>query len=207
MDGLDLGLLLLRLLIGLTMAAHGGQKLFGMFGGGGLTGTGGYLENIGFRPGRRHALMAGGTEVFGGLLLAAGCITPLAAGTIIGVMIVAAVAGHGGKGFFITKGGWEYCFILAAGALVAACTGPGNWSVDHAIGFVGGGVLWALFALVLGVAGALGQLAMRRTEVDLRETAMATSPTIPPPAPSVRGTGTSTTTTAMTADPSERSAT
>jgi putative oxidoreductase len=211
MDGLDLGLLLLRLLIGGTMAAHGSQKLFGMFGGGGLTGTGGYLETIGFRPGRRQALMAGGTEVFGGLLLVLGLITPLAAGILIGVMIVAAVAGHGGKGFFITKGGWEYCFVLAGGALVAAFTGPGEWSVDHLIGFVGGGTLWGLFALVLGVAGALGQLATRRTEVDLRETAMASSPTIPPPAPSVRGTSGTGTTGPVSVndgvDPRDRSAT
>lgn len=207
MDGLDLGLLLLRLLVGLTMAAHGAQKLFGMFGGGGLAGTGGYLETIGFRPGKRQALLAGGTEVLGGLLLVLGLVTPLAAGIIIGVMVVAAVAGHGGKGFFITKGGWEYCSILAGGALVAAFTGPGAWSLDRALGFVGGGTLWGLFALVLGVAGALGQLATRRTEVDLRETAAATSPTIPPPAPSVRGTGTTTTNTTVPLDPRERSAT
>jgi putative oxidoreductase len=182
MDGLDLGLLLLRLLIGLTMAAHGAQKLFGAFGGGGLAGTGGYLEHLGFRPGRRQAFLAGGSEVLGGLLLAVGLITPLAAGIIIGVMFVAAAAGHGGKGFFITKGGWEYCFVLAGGALVAACTGPGAWSLDHAIGFAGGGALWGLFALVFGIAAGLGQMATRRTEVDQRETAAATSPTIPPPA-------------------------
>lgn len=182
MDGLDLGLLVLRLLIGGTMAAHGAQKLFGMFGGGGLDGTGPWLESIGFRPARRQALMAGGTELVGGLLLVVGLITPLAAAMVIGVMIVAAVAGHGGKGFFITRGGWEYCFVLAGGALVAACTGPGAWSLDRAAGFAGGGLLWGLFALALGVAGGFGQLATRRTEVDLRDTAVASSPTIPPPA-------------------------
>jgi putative oxidoreductase len=178
---MELGLLLLRLLIGLTMAAHGCQKLFGAFGGGGLQGTGGFMEMLGFRPGRRHALMAGGTELVSGLALAAGLMTPLAAAAMVGVMAVAAIAGHGGKGFFITKGGWEYCLILGGAAVCLAFTGPGDWSVDHLLGFAGGGLLWGLFAVIAGFAGAAGQLAMRRTEVDLRETAVATSPTVPPP--------------------------
>jgi putative oxidoreductase len=179
MDGLDVGLLLLRLLIGLTVAAHGSQKLFGAFGGGGLHGTGTWLESIGFRPARRQALMAGGTELIGGIALAVGLMTPVAAAMVIGVMAVAAVAGHGGKGFFITKGGWEYCLILAGTAAVVAFTGPGDWAFDRLIGFAGGGTLWGLFALAAGAAGAAGQLATRRTEVDLRETGAATSPTIP----------------------------
>ncbi len=178
MDGLDLGLLVLRLLVGLTLAAHGAQKLLGMFGGGGLQGTGGWLESIGFRPARRQALMAGGTEAVGGLLLVVGLITPLAAAMVIGVMVVAAVAGHGGKGFFVTRGGWEYCFVLAGMAAVLAFTGPGAWSLDRAAGFVGGGLLWGLFALALGIAGAAGQLATRRTEADLRDTGAAASPTM-----------------------------
>src|SRR5688572_4533918 len=137
MDGLDLGLLLLRLLVGLTLAAHGAQKLFGMFNGGGLQGTGGWLESIGFRPGRRQALLAGGSELVGGLLLCLGLITPLAAAIVIGVMVVAGAAGHGGKGFFITRGGWEYCLVLAGMAAAVAFTGPGDWSVDRLIGFAG----------------------------------------------------------------------
>ena len=86
MDGLDTGLLLLRLLIGLTLAAHGAQKCFGMFQGGGLDGTGKWLESIGFRPARRQAMFAGGTELIGGLALALGLLTPFAAAAIIGVM-------------------------------------------------------------------------------------------------------------------------
>ena len=179
MDGLDTGLLLLRLLIGLTLAAHGCQKLIGAFGGGGLHGTGMWLESIGFRPARRQALMAGGTELVGGLSLALGVMTPVGAAIAIGVMAVAAVAGHGGKGFFITKGGWEYCLILAGAAAALAFTGPGDWSLDRLLGFAGGGLLWGLFAVAAGAAAAAGQLATRRTEVDLRETGAATSPTIP----------------------------
>ena len=178
MDGLDTGLLLLRLLIGLTLAAHGAQKCFGMFKGGGLDGTGAWLESIGFRPARRQAILAGGTELLGGLALALGLLTPLAAAAVIGVMAVAAVAGHGGKGFFVTRGGWEYCLVLGGAAAVLAFTGPGDLSIDHAVGFSGGGNLWGLFAVVLGVAGAAAQLATRRTEVDLRETTEASSPTI-----------------------------
>src|SRR4029450_10623996 len=67
--GMDIGLLLLRLVVGLTVAAHGGQKLFGWFGGYGLAGTGGWLESIGFRPGKLQAAVAGGAEFVGGLLL------------------------------------------------------------------------------------------------------------------------------------------
>ena len=173
------GLLLLRLLIGLTLAAHGSQKLFGAFGGGGLKGTGAWLESIGFRPARRQALLAGGTELLGGLGLALGVLTPVSAAMVIGVMAVAAVAGHGGKGFFITRNGWEYCLVLAGAAAALAFTGPGGFSFDHLVGFDGGGNLWGLFAVAAGVAGAAAQLATRRTEVDLRDTPPAASPTIP----------------------------
>ena len=178
MDGLDTGLLLLRLLIGLTLAAHGCQKLFGAFGGGGLEGTGRWLESIGFRPARRQAWFAGGTELAGGLALALGLVTPVAAAAIIGVMAVAAIAGHPGKGFFITRGGWEYCLMLAGAAAALAFTGPGALSLDRLVGFAGGGLLWGLFAVALGVAGAAAQLATRRPEVDLREPTRTAGPTI-----------------------------
>lgn len=174
MDGLDTGLLLLRLLIGLSLAAHGAQKCFGMFGGGGLGGTGKWLESIGFRPARRQAMLAGGTELLGGLALALGVLTPFAAAACIGVMAVAGVAGHGGKGFFVTRGGWEYCLVLAGAAAAIAFTGPGDVSFDSAVGFDSGGNLWGLFALSLGVAGAAAQLATRRTQVDLRDPTIAT---------------------------------
>lgn len=76
---MDIGLLLLRSAIGLTLAAHGAQKLFGWFGGAGLNGTAGFMESLGFRPGRRQARMAGLVEAGGGLLLALGLLTPVAA--------------------------------------------------------------------------------------------------------------------------------
>ncbi len=95
-----LGLLILRLVVGLTMAAHGAQKLFGWFGGYGLQGTGGFLEQLGFVPGRRNALFAGLAELTGGLLLALGLATPFAATLIISVMFVAVATVHLKNGYF-----------------------------------------------------------------------------------------------------------
>src|SRR3954447_25995107 len=98
------GILLLRLTVGLTLAAHGAQKLFGWFGGPGLERTGQAFDALGFRPGRRHASLAGLVEVAAGVLLANGFATPLAAALTVSLMIVAAVSVHGRNGFFITEG-------------------------------------------------------------------------------------------------------
>ena len=96
---MNIGLLILRLTVGLTLAAHGTQKLFGWFGGPGLDATGQFFEMLWFFPGRRHALMAGLAETGGGLLLALGLATPVAAALIFSVMFVAAVTVHIKKGF------------------------------------------------------------------------------------------------------------
>src|SRR6202171_5957724 len=104
---MDVGLFLLRLTVGLTLAAHGAQKLFGWFGGPGLDRTGMFFEKLGFVPGRRHALMAGLAEAGGGLLLALGLVTPLAAAAVFAVMLVAGVTVHLEHGFFLTSGGYE----------------------------------------------------------------------------------------------------
>src|ERR1700758_1582065 len=97
---MNVGLLLLRLAVGLTIAAHGAQKLFGWFGGPGLDGTGQFLETIGFRTGRGQEAMAGLAEMVGGLLLTLGLLTPLGAAAVIIVMIVAIFSVHINKGFF-----------------------------------------------------------------------------------------------------------
>src|SRR6476646_7094605 len=86
---MDFGLLILRSAVGLTMFAHGAQKLFGWFGGYGLDGTGGFLEQLGFMPGRRHALRAGLVETGAGLFFALGFLTPFAAAGLVSVMLVA----------------------------------------------------------------------------------------------------------------------
>jgi putative oxidoreductase len=160
---MDLGLLVLRLTVGLTLAAHGVQKLFGWFGGPGLEATGHGLATLGFHPGRRHALKAGWVETAGGLLLALGFLTPVAAAVVLGVMFVAGVSAHFKRGFFITGGGYEYTLVLGVAGLTLAFTGPGAWSVDAALGHLASGVFWGLAALVTGLAGGALQLVQRRS--------------------------------------------
>ena len=113
---MDVGLLILRFVVGLTLAAHGAQKLFGSFGGYGLDGTGQFMEALGFQPGRRHAALAGLTEAGGGVLLALGLLTPLGAALIASVMLVATITVHLKNGFFAASGGYEYNLVLAAAA-------------------------------------------------------------------------------------------
>jgi putative oxidoreductase len=160
---MDLGLLLLRLTVGLTLAAHGGQKLFGWFGGPGLDATGRGLEMLGFHPGRRHALMAGLVEIGGGLLLALGLLTPIAAAIVFSVMLVAGVSAHAKQGFFITSGGYEYTLVLGMAGLSAAFTGPGAWSLDAMLGLSVSGASWGVAAAIVGLVGGAFQLAQRRT--------------------------------------------
>jgi len=158
---MDLGILLLRMTVGLAMAAHGSQKVFGWFGGYGPDATGQFMEAMGFRPGRRYALAAGYVELVGGLLLAMGFLTPLAAALIASVMVVAAATVHWKNGFFITSGGYEFNLVLGVAALSLAFTGPGVLSLDHAAGFAPAGVAWGLGAAAVAVTGAVGQLAQR----------------------------------------------
>ena len=165
---MEIGLLLLRVVVGLTLAAHGAQKLFGWFGGYGLDGTGGFMETLGFKPGRRHAFMAGLVEAGGGLFLALGLLTPFAAAAVVAVMLVAAVTVHLKGGFFVTGGGYEYNLVLAAAALAVAFTGPGVLSLDWLFGLELQGLTWGAFALLAGIAGGGIQLAGRTQAPALR---------------------------------------
>ena len=160
---MDIGILLLRLAVGLTLAAHGTQKLFGWFGGGGLDKTGEGLAMLGFHPGRRHALAAGLVEVSAGVLLVAGLLTPIAAMLVGSLMLVAAISVHVKQGFFITSGGYEYNLVLGIAGLSLAFTGAGALSADALLGFDLSGVLWGIGASLLAVLGAAVQLAQRRT--------------------------------------------
>jgi putative oxidoreductase len=159
---MEIGLLLLRVTVGLTLAAHGAQKLFGWFGGPGLDATGRAFEGLGFQPGRRHALMAGLVETVGGLLLALGLFTPIGAAVVLSVMLVAALSVHVKQGFFITAGGYEYNLVLGVAGLVLAFTGPGLLSLDAAFGLGLSGPIWGVAAFGVGLTGALLQLAQRR---------------------------------------------
>jgi putative oxidoreductase len=160
---MSIGLLILRLVVGLSLAAHGAQKLFGWFRGYGLAGTGQFLEQLGFRPGRLHAAQAGIAEVVGGLFLAAGLLTPAAAAAVLAVMLVAAVSVHIQKGFFAHDGGYEYTLVLGGAALALAFTGPGALSLDHALGLAWSGEAWGLAALGAGLSGGAVPLLARKT--------------------------------------------
>ncbi|QRG68032.1 DoxX family protein [Brevibacillus choshinensis] len=124
---MDLGLLIIRLVVGLTFAAHGTQKLFGWFGGYGLKGTGGWLDSIGVKPGVMMALLAGLGELVGGLLFAAGVGTWIGAILIAFTMLVAIVKVHGQNGYWVTQNGYEYNLALIAVAIGVALIGPGAY--------------------------------------------------------------------------------
>jgi putative oxidoreductase len=159
---MDIGLLLLRLTVGLTLAAHGAQKLFGWFGAPGLDAIGQGFETLGFHPGRRYALKAGLAETGGGLLLAFGLLTPVAAAVVLSVMFVAGVSAHVKQGFFMTSGGYEYTLVLGVAGLTVAFTGPGALSLDALFGYSMSGDFWGVAALFVGLVGGAMQLAQRR---------------------------------------------
>ncbi|MGY0066268.1 DoxX family protein [Streptomyces sp. QTS137] len=125
----DVGLLVLRLVLGPTMAAHGAQKLFGWFGGGGIEGTGMYFTSLGYPSPEAFAVVAGLTETLGGLGLALGLLTPLAAAAVAGTLVNAIVVKWGG-GFFAPEG-VEYELLVALAAVALALTGPGRIAVDR----------------------------------------------------------------------------
>jgi putative oxidoreductase len=130
----DVGLLVLRLLVGVTFSLHGFQKLFGWFSGGGLDGTARWFASLGFGDGRTAAVLAGAGEIAGGLGLAAGLLTPLAAAAMIGVMTVAALVNHADNGFWSASKGWELNGYLIVVATAVAIAGPGAYSLDAALG-------------------------------------------------------------------------
>ncbi|WP_419849543.1 DoxX family protein [Candidatus Poriferisocius sp.] len=159
MDEMNLAMLILRVGVGLTFAAHGYGKIFQ---GGRIPGTAGWFDSMGMKPGKLHAWMAALTEISAGLLLALGFLTPLAAAGMVGVMVVAAWTVHRHNGFMIVREGWEYTFVLALVAMAVATLGPMEWSIDSALGIdddwdgyvglaigAGGGVLAGLAQLAL----------------------------------------------------------
>jgi putative oxidoreductase len=158
---MEIGLLIIRLIVGLTLTAHGVQKLFGWFGGYGLTGTGQFFEKLGFVPGKLNAFLAGITEA-SGLLLVLGLATPLGSLLCFSVMLVATVSVHLKGGFFIQKQGYEYCAVLGLTSLALAFTGPGALSLDSVLGFNYSGLYVGLGVLVLGIIGSAIQLATRK---------------------------------------------
>ncbi len=156
------GLLLIRIVLGAIMVAHGAQKLFGWFGGHGLSGTGSGLESMGLRPGRMYAAVNGVAEFGGGALLALGLLTPLGSAAVAGVMFVAIATVHWSNGFFNTRGGYEFNLLIIATAIALAITGPGEISIDHLAGWTLAGPAWGLGALGISAAAAGLVLALRK---------------------------------------------
>jgi putative oxidoreductase len=127
------GLLILRLVLGLTMAAHGAQKVLGWFDGPGLAGFATRLEQVGVRPGRTWAIVSGGVELGGGLLVAVGLLTPVAALFLAGNLLVAILTMHLAKGFWSRNGGYEFPLALMGGLVALSLVGPGRASLDAVI--------------------------------------------------------------------------
>lgn len=156
-------LLIARLVLGLGMAAHGTQKLFGWFSGYGLNATGEFFAQLGFRPGRMFATAAALGEVGSGLLVALGLLGPIGPAIMILVMTVAILTVHASHGFFAAKNGIELPLLFATGALMLALTGPGAYSLDALLGLTG---LWnphlAWVAVAAGVILGIVNSAVRR---------------------------------------------
>jgi putative oxidoreductase len=171
---MNLGLLVIRLAVGLLFMGHGAQKLFGSFGGHGPNGTGAYFESQGMRPGRLMAWAAGASELLGGALFAAGLITPAGAALISAVMFTAMWTVHAGRGLWATEGGVEYNLVLLAVAFAVTAIGAGDWSLDHTLGIDDAGVDWAIGALVVGALGALLTIAIGRSSVRIGHRHQAT---------------------------------
>jgi putative oxidoreductase len=127
----DAGLsaLILRIPVGLILAAHGSQKLFSWFGGYGLEGTGQWMASVGFEPGYLMALLAGSAEFFGGLALVLGFMTRPAAATIAFTMLVAMTV-HINNGLFVSNNGYEYALTLLVVAITITIQGAGSYSID-----------------------------------------------------------------------------
>lgn len=162
---MDLGLLIARVVLGVLMAGHGAQKLFGWFGGYGLAGTGGFFETLGFRPGRLFATAASVGEVVSGVLIALGLFGPVGPAILLSIMIVAAVTVHW-HGVFATSNGVELPLLYATFAVGLALTGYGRFSMDTLLGL---GSLWTTAlvagALAAGVAGGIINLSLRHRPV------------------------------------------
>jgi putative oxidoreductase len=153
---MDIALLVLRLVVGLTFVAHAVPKFFSVWGGGGIQATADTFDQIGMRPGKVHAWLAGVAELVGGLLIALGLVTPIAAAALIATMTAAVITVHLRHGFFNSNNGYEYNLVMAAAVFALAGTGPGKWSLDNALSIDMAGTDWALVALGAGVLGGIG---------------------------------------------------
>jgi putative oxidoreductase len=163
---MSLGLLVLRVVVGLLLVAHGCQKTAGCFGGAGPEKTGAFFESLGLRPGTTMALFAGMSEVIGGLLIALGLFTPVGAAILSAVMLTAIWTAHRSAGLWATEGGFEYNLVLLATFFALSGAGPGNWSLDNALGMDLAGDGWALAQLAAGLVGAALTVVIGRASIE-----------------------------------------
>jgi putative oxidoreductase len=167
---MEIGRLAARVVIGGLFIGHGTQKLFGWFGGPGLAGTEEMMGALEMRPTRPNALAAGVSETAGGALLVAGAATPLAASTLIGTMVTAIRKVHQPKGVWAAQGGWEYNAVLIAALVALIDAGPGDLSVDAALGRKEWGAGWAVGGLAVGAAASAAAIALGRQGVTTQAT-------------------------------------
>ncbi len=155
----NIGMLIIRLVVGLTLVAHGWNHLFG---GGRIAGAARWYGSMGLKPPIVQAWMSVIFEFAAGFGLALGFLTPLAAAATVGLMAVAGIVAHRTNGFFVFKEGYEYVLMIGVIGVAVAILGPGKWSLDHAFGFTDHepwhGIWGFLIAVVLGLGGAIAML-------------------------------------------------
>lgn len=181
---MQVGRLAARAVIGGLFVGHGTQKLFGWFGGPGLQGTEQMMAALEMEPTRPNAVAAGVSETVGGALVVAGAFTPLAASSLIGTMITAIRKVHQPNGPWAVNGGWEYNAVLIAALVALIDAGPGDVSVDAALGREEWGPAWAVAGLVVGAAASAGAIALGRRG------SQAAGPAAEPTGPIADATGT-----------------
>ncbi len=157
----DLGLLVLRIVVGLTFAGHGAQKAFGWWKGSGRQGWYAVMVRMGFRPATAWGLLSIGAELVGGILFACGLLTPVAAMVLIGQSVVIIFKAHWSRGFWGRDGGYEFPLSLVAGVVSIVGTGPGAASLDSVLG-LGISVEVRAALLVIGVLGGIAAILASR---------------------------------------------
>jgi putative oxidoreductase len=165
-NGLSTGLIAIRLALGLMLVIHGGNKVLGA---GGIAGTARWFEGLGLRPGLVHAWVAAATEVGAGSLMVLGLAFPAPCAGYVGLMTVAALTDHRGKGFFVFNGGYEYVALVAVMAIAVAFSGPGGWSLDRLLGLRLDGLRWGLAAACAGLAVGAGTVVAFRRPVAVQD--------------------------------------
>jgi putative oxidoreductase len=151
MTAVDAAVALLRVVVGLTMVAHGYNHLWGR---GGLAGTTRWFGSLGLRPPKLHAVLSGAGELAAGAALAIGLLTLLAAAFVLGAMVIAGVTAHRRNGFFVFKDGYEYVLLIGVVCAAIGLLGPGSAAVDRLLGIDVAGAVGLAIVVGLGVLGA-----------------------------------------------------